>query len=454
MSFRGAPGPSGMNITGDIWLPGNSEYDNQRRVVNPALDPRPSAVVEACGVADVQAVVRWARDEDLGLAIQSTGHGTHVAARGGLLLKTSRMATVLVDPERRVARVGAGATWGQVLAAAAPFGLAPLSGSSPTVGVAGYTLGGGVGWLSRLHGFAADSLMRVALVTAGGELVIADRDQEPDLFWAVRGGGGNFGVVTGLELELFPVREVYAGTTYFDFERAPDTLGRYADWLDEAPPELSTALLLMRMPETPDVPQQLRGRRVLALRAMYAGAAEDAERALAPMRAVAGVSLLEGFASTRFADARMGGTPPRQLELLNGLPDRLIESLVSAVEDERVSTIELRHWGGAMASGDGAVGHRSVPLSVIADTTDAELSGALQPWATGGTFLNFLSDVSRTASAYTPENYARLRDVKAEWDPDNFFSFGHNIEPSHAVNTIGTLPRERMESSAPWEALA
>src|SRR5690349_3324148 len=244
----------GMDITGDIWLPGHSEYDRQRRAINPALDPRPSAVVEACGVGDVQSVVRWARDEELALAIQSTGHGTHVAARGGVLLKTSRMATVLVDPERRVARVGAGATWGQVLAAAAPFGLAPLSGSSPGVGVAGYTLGGGVGWLSRLHGFAADSLVPAALVAADGSLGVA-----------------------GLGRGLFPVRQVYAGRSYFDFERAPDSLGRYADWLGEAPPELSTALLLMRMPDTPDVPQRVRGRRVLALRAMYAGNAGDAE---------------------------------------------------------------------------------------------------------------------------------------------------------------------------------
>jgi FAD/FMN-containing dehydrogenase len=426
MSFRGAAGPMDMNL----WLPGHPEYDKQRRAINPALDPRPSAIAEASGIADVQEALRMARDEELRLAIQSTGHGTHVAARGGLLLKTSGMATVLVDPDRRVARVGAGATWGQVLAAAAPFGLAPLSGSSPSVGVAGYTLGGGVGWLSRLHGFAADSLLRAALVTADGELVIADRDQEPELFWALRGGGGNFGVVTGLELELFPVDQVSAGTTYFDFERAPDTLGRYADWLAEAPPELSTALLLMRMPETPDVPQQVRGRRVLALRAMYAGNAEDAERALAPLRAVAGVALLEGFASVPYADARMGGTPPRQLELLNGLPDALIEPLVSAIEDERASTIELRHWGGAMAQGDGPTGHRSAPLSVIADSTDATLSDALQPWATGGSFLNFLSDTSRTARAYTPENYARLRELKAEWDPYNFFSFGHGIAPA------------------------
>ena len=419
----------------NLWLPGHSEYDNQRRAINPALDPRPVAVAEASGVADVQEAVRLARDEGLPLAVQSTGHGTHVPANRALLLKTSRMATVLVDPDRRVARVGAGATWGQVLAAAAPFGLAPLSGSSPTVGVTGYTLGGGVGWLSRLHGFAADSLLRAAMVTADGELVFADADQEPELFWALRGGGGNFGVVTGLEFQLYPVRQVYAGTSYFDFERAPDTLGRYADWLDEAPDELSTAVLLTRMPETPEVPQRIRGRRVLAIRAMYAGDAAEAEHHLAALRAVAGPALVEGFDAMSYADARMGGTPPRHLELLNGLPDSLIGSLVEAIESASVSTIELRHWGGAMGRGDGPAGHRSAPLSVIADTPDPDLIEALQPWATGGSFLNFLSDPSRTESAYTPENYARLREIKADWDPDNIFSFGHNIAPAVVTKT-------------------
>jgi FAD/FMN-containing dehydrogenase len=344
------------------------------------------------------------------------------------------MATVLVDPDRRVARVGAGATWGQVLAAAAPFGLAPLSGSAPSVGVTGFTLGGGVGWLSRRYGFAADRVLRIALVTADGELVIADREQEPDLFWALRGGGGNFGVVTGLEFELFPVGHVYAGTSYFDFECAPETLARYGEWIAEAPDELSTAVLLMQMPETPDVPQRVRGRRVLAIRAMYAGDAVEAERALAPLRAAAGPALVEGFGMQRYADARMGGTAPRHLDLLNGLPDALIEPLLSAVEDERVSTVELRHWGGAMAHGDGPVGHRRAPLSVIADAADAQLAESLRPWATGGTFLNFLSDTSRTESAYTREDHGRLRELKAEWDPDNLFASGHNIAPAgHAV---------------------
>jgi hypothetical protein len=322
------------------------------------------------------------------------------------------------------------------------------------VGVTGFTLGGGVGWLSRLHGFAADHLLRAALVTADGELVIADSEQEPELFWALRGGGGNFGVVTGLEFRLFPVAQVYAGTSYFDIERAPETLARYGEWIADAPDELSSAVLLMQMPDTPDVPQRVRGRRALAIRAMYAGDAAEAERELAPLRAAAGPALVEGFSTMSYADARMGGTPPRQLELLTGLPDALIGPLVEALEDGRVSAIELRHWGGAMASGDGPVGHRSVPLSVIADAADPELSDELRPWATGGSFLNFLSDTSRTASAYTGDDYRRLREVKADWDPDNFFSFGHDIRPAAAVKTTATPAREPMESSARWGALA
>jgi FAD binding domain/Berberine and berberine like len=408
--------------------------------------------IEATGIADVQAAVRAAREEDVPLAVYSTGHGTHEPTDGALVVRTSGMAGVLVDPDSRVARVGAGATWGQVLAAAAPFGLAPLSGSSPTVGVAGFTLGGGVGWLSRKHGFAADHLLRAALVTADGELVIADADQEPDLFWAIRGGGGNFGVVTGLEFRLFPVKRVYAGTSYFDFERAPDALARYGEWIAEAPDELSTALLLTRMPDTPEVPQRVRGRRVLAIRAIYAGDPAEAERLLAPLRAAAGPALVDGFRSVSYADARMGGTPPNKLDLLNGLPDALIGPLVQAIDDEGspVTTVELRHWGGAMAhppEGAGPVGHRDVPLSVIADAEHPDLVEALGPWATGGSFLNFVKDTSRTATAYTLEDHARLREVKADWDPGNLFCFGHNIPPAARA-------RESLPSNPGWLTVA
>jgi FAD/FMN-containing dehydrogenase len=407
-------------LRGSIHLPGDQGYDEQRRPLDPALDPRPAMVVEACNAADVRAAVGIAREHELPFAVQATGHGTRVPADGGILLNTAAMAPVLVDPDRRIAHVGPGARWGAVIAAGAPFGLAPLAGSSPSVGVAGYTLGGGVGWLARKHGFAADSLLRAEVVTADGAIVTASADEHADLFWALRGGGGNFGVVTGLEIRLHPVATVYAGTAYFAIERAAATLARYREWLAGAPDELSTALLLTRLPD---------GERVLALRAMYAGAADEAERLLAPLREAAGPALADGMRPTTFAAADMGGTAPRQLDLLADLPDAAIDALV-AVEE---ATVEIRHWGGAMArpaADAGPVGHRDVPLSVIVDAELPAVAGALAPHATGGSFLNFLRDPSRTATAYTAANWARLREVKAAYDPDNVFALNHNIPPA------------------------
>jgi FAD/FMN-containing dehydrogenase len=200
-SFRGA-----------IHLPSDEDYDAQRATWSGTLDQRPALIARAETPADVRAAVVAAREHDLPLAVQATGHGTHVPADGALLLKTSQMAEVLVDPDRRIARVGPGARWGDVIAASTPFGLAPLSGTSTTVGVAGYTLGGGLGWLSRKHGFAADSLLRADVVTADGAIVTANAARCTDLLWALRGAGGNFGVVTSLELALFPAARVYGGS--------------------------------------------------------------------------------------------------------------------------------------------------------------------------------------------------------------------------------------------------
>jgi FAD/FMN-containing dehydrogenase len=411
---------------GPVHRPGDPGYDELRRPLNPLLDPRPELVVEATSVRDVRSAVLTARAADLPVAVQATGHGSHREYRGGLLVNTSAMSPVLVDPDRRIARVGPGATWGQVIAAAAPFGLAPLSGSAPSVGVTGFTLGGGVGWLSRKHGFAADSVLRAEVVAASGHVITASRDEHPDLFWALRGGGGSLGIVTALEFRLHPVARVYAGNTYFPVERAADTLATYCDWVRQAPDETSTALLLTRLPET--------GERVLALRLVHIGEPEEAERAIAPLRAAAGPALVEGFRPSGYGEVAVGGTAPRHLDLVEELPDSVIDFLVEAGEDEGlgIGTIEIRHWGGAMANPGpdaGPVGHRHVPFSVIADSADPALAATLRPHATGGTFLNFLSDTSRTADAYTAGDYARLREVKAAYDPEDVFGLGHTIEP-------------------------
>src|SRR3954447_22151065 len=323
-------------LRGRLHRPGDAAYDALRRPLSPALDPRPALVVEAYGAGDVRAAGVAAREYALPFAVQGTGHGTHVACDGGVLVRTGAMATVLVDPDRRVAHVGAGARWADVLAAAAPCGLAPLSGSDPSVGVACYTLGGGLGWLARRHGLAADSLRRAQVVTADGGLVTASATEHPDLFWALRGGGGGFGVVTALEIDLHPVDRVYAGTAYFAIERAGHVLARYRDWIAAAPDPLSTAVLLTR----------LDGERALALRVMHAGEPAEAERLLAPLRAAAGPAPRDDPPGPRFADAAMGGTAPRHLDLFESLPDRAIDALLAAGEH---ATVEVRHWGGAIA---------------------------------------------------------------------------------------------------------
>jgi FAD/FMN-containing dehydrogenase len=187
-------------IAGTVHEPGDAGYDAHRKPLLPTLDPRPAVVVEARSTADVQAAVRTAREHHLPFSVQSTGHGTFVPNDGGLLLKTTAMSSVFVDPRRRVVRVRPGTVWGEVLEATRPYGLAPLSGSSPTVGVTGYTLGGGMGWLARKHGFAADSVVSADIVTADGTLRTVTAERHPELFWAIRGGGGGFGVVTSLEL--------------------------------------------------------------------------------------------------------------------------------------------------------------------------------------------------------------------------------------------------------------
>jgi FAD/FMN-containing dehydrogenase len=404
---------------GTVHRPGDPGYEELRRPLDPALDPRPDVVVEALTARDVQAAVLAARDRGLPVAVQATGHGGRVAYRGGVLVSTAAMSSVLVDPDRRIGRIGPGARWADVIAAAAPFGLAPVSGNAPDVGVTGFTLGGGLSWLSRLHGFAADNVLRAEVVTADGRLVVADRDRHADLFWALRGGGGGFGIVTSLELRLHPVERVYAGTSYFFLEQAAETLAVYRDWVDQAPRELSTAVLLT----------QLDGRPALALRLMHAGSAEEAERLIAPLRAAAGPALADGFRETTYAGAAMGGTPPRHLDLVDDLPDAAIDFFVEAVADDGIGagTIEIRHWGGAIADGDGPVGGRDTRFSAIADSADPALAETLRPHATGGKFLNFLADTTATERAYAPRDLPRLRAIRAAYDPDDVFRLGHAV---------------------------
>jgi len=400
-------------FTGPVLVPGTDEYNEERKSLNPAVDARPAAIVRAESAADVRAVIETAGRLDLPLAVQATGHGTHVPVNGGLLVKTGAMARVLIDPDRRVASVGPGARWGDVLKAASPCGLAPLSGSSPSVGVTGYTLGGGLGWLARKYGFAADSVLRAEVVLADGRIVTASPDRNADLFWALRGGGANFGVVTRLDFRLYPVSKVYAGTVTMPLDGSLVAL--YRDWAMRARDEMSTALMVR-----PDS---------LMLKVMYAGPAAVAQKLLRPFFSVAVASDLR---SVRYADAAMGGTPARYMDHLPSLSDEAIAQVLAI----KAPNVEIRHWGGALARlGDGPAGHRSAPFTVIVDTPG--VSDGLRPFGIGGTFLNFLSDPSRADSAYTAANFRQLQQIKASYDPSNFFRVNHNIPPA-----VGILERK------------
>jgi FAD/FMN-containing dehydrogenase len=438
-------------IEGRVLRPGDDDYDAERLPWQRKFDPRPAVIVEATRPEDVQAALRMARDEDLPLAVQATGHGAVVASDGALLLKTTGLNGVTVDAEAGTARAGAGSPWRAVIEAAAPHGLAPLSGTSADVGVTGYTLGGGASGLSRMYGWAADSLLSADLVTADGERLQVSADEHPDLFWALRGGGGNFGVVTSLEFRLHPVTRVYGGMAVYDHAAAREILARYVEWAQDEPDESNTALVVMRMPPLPMIPEHLRGRQVLSLRSLYMGDAEAGERLLTPLLEGAGEPLMGGLQEMSFADTMtaMGPPPPPSIgevtaELFDEVNDAVLD--IVAEPDGRVTAVELRHWGGAMArpgADAGPIGHRDIPFTVAvtglamdpAQWPDVKagvgaVAEQLRPHATGGAFLNFLSDPSRTRDAYNDADWARLQAIKATYDAANVLGRGHNIPSS------------------------
>src|SRR3954470_18146456 len=250
----------------ELIRPGEDRWDSARAAWNAAIDQRPAMVAQPTNPDEVAEAVQIARDNGLRGAMQAEGHSASALGEVGddtLLLKTPGLTGAEVDPEARRARVAAGAKWRDVSELTSPQGLAALSGSSAEVGVVGYTLGGGHGWLARKHGLACNSVLAVELVTADGTLVRADQDNEPDLFWALRGGGGNFGVVTALELELYPVPELYAGVLAWPWERTAEILHAWREWAADLPDEMSTWARILQVPPLPDIPEPVRGRQLV-----------------------------------------------------------------------------------------------------------------------------------------------------------------------------------------------
>ena len=415
----------------------------------------PAVAVGATCAADVAAAVTWAVAHDLEVAVQATGHGPVRNAAGSLMITTRRMQGLSIDPERRIARVEAGVRWARVMEAAAEFGLAGLCGSSSDVGVVGYTLGGGLGSLGRAHGFAADHVTAVEIVTADGRQRRICAESESELFWAVRGGKGNFGVVTALEFELVPVPSLFGGGIFFSGDDAPALLHRFRQWAPTLPEEVGTSIAILRMPDLAELPPPLRGQTVVHLRFSYSGTDSAlAEQLLSPMK-VTGTILLGNVGPMRTDEMDAIHMDPKDPMpgwekgmLLRELTEEGVDALLAAVGpqlDIPLIMAELRLMGGALARParvPDAVPGRSGAFSLLvlgpavpelAEVVPAIGTGALRAmaeWKADESMINFLGDVSgpgEVLAAYPPAFRERLVAVKRTVDPGGVFSFGHAI---------------------------
>ncbi|MPZ23719.1 MAG: FAD-binding protein, partial [Dehalococcoidia bacterium] len=315
-------------------------------------------IVGAASAEDVVAAVRYAAANGLPIGVQATGHGIVNTFEGGVLVTTSRLSEVSCDPRSGRARVGAGVRWGEVIRAAAEHGLAPLSGSSPTVGVVGYTLGGGFGLLGRKYGYAADHVHRIEVVTADGELRTASADENSDLFWALRGGKGNFGIVTAIEFTLFPLPEFYGGALTYPGARAAELLPAYRDWAASVPEEMTSSIAIMRLPPIPDIPEPLRGQFITWIRISYAGDAEKGAALVEPLRRLSPAILdtVHAMPYTESWSIHMDPVDPLPAhdgalalsELSDGAIDAFLERVGPGAECSLLMA-ELRQMGGALA---------------------------------------------------------------------------------------------------------
>ena len=443
---------------------GEERWDSARGAWNLAVDQRPAMVARPESADDVAAVVAYARENGLRVAVQAEGHGAGPMAgmsEDTLLLKTGRIAGAEIDVENRRARVGAAAKWQDVSALASPRGLAGLSGSSAEVGVVGYTLGGGHGWLARQHGLACNSVVGAEVVTADGELVRADHENEPDLFWALRGGGGSFGVVTALEFELFPVPELYAGMFAWPWDRTADVLHAWGEWVSGLPSEMSTWARILQVPPLPDVPEPVRGRQLVVVEAAYLGPDESGTELLRPLRDLG--PEFDTFAAVppaALGHLHMDPEDPVPFamsgQMLNELSPAAIDAIVEAAGPDSGSpllSVEFRLLGGALAEAPPDAGalasldHAFLTLGVgmlldpdmtSAVNTHLDLfCSALEPWDSGVKYANFVDVPIDTHGCYPPETFERLQEIKARYDGDDLFRANHPIPRAAATHHIG-----------------
>lgn len=445
-----------FRLAGGLYEPGDAEYEDTCTLFNGMIAKRPRLVARCAAPDDVVAALAFAREQGLEVAVRAGGHSVAGLSLcdGGLVLDVRGMSDVEVDPARRIARVGGGATWAAVDRATQAHGLATTGGRVSTTGVAGLTLGGGSGWLERKHGLACDNLLAAELVTADGRLVRASADENLDLLWALRGGGGNYGVVTSFEFLLHPVGpEVFAGLAMHPAQRGPELMRRWRDVMRDAPEELSLAFAYMTAPEDdPDVPEDLRGK--LTVIGMHAGSLADGEEALRPIRALD--APLDAFGPVAYADFQSSIDDPPGLrnywtaEQLPALPDALVDLIHARALEMPGSAPQIFcvAWGGAVAragADSSPLAGRDAryvvhPMMLWDDPADDErviawgrsFRDALRDHTTGVTYLNFTGEEgdARVRAQYDAASHRRLARIKAAWDPDNVFRATGNVVPA------------------------
>jgi FAD/FMN-containing dehydrogenase len=448
------------SLRGPVMGPDDPAYDEARRVWNAMIDKRPALIARCTGTADVVAAVRWARSRDLPVAVRGGGHNVAGSAvnDGGLVIDLSPMKGIFVDPVARTARAQAGVTWGELDRATQLHGLVTPGGEVSTTGIAGYTLSGGLGLLQRKWGLACDNVLAAEVVTAAGEVVQANAVDHPDLYWALRGGGGNFGIVTWFEYALHPLGpEVYSLTVAYPADDAAGLLRAWRDFSEQAPDEITTEFLLWSVPPLPDFPSELHGAPIVIVAGFYAGPPADGERALEPLRRC-GEPLFDVSGTANYAEAQAAfdehfPTTRRyywKSLYLDGLDERTIAPIaaLAATRPTPQTLVALRHLGGAihhLPDDANAYGHRRANYNLSLDATwldpaadDRAIDWTRRTWQAfrdltgGGVYLNFAGlgeDNEALARAGYGRNYDRLREIKRRYDPANLFRGNVNIAP-------------------------
>jgi FAD/FMN-containing dehydrogenase len=441
---------------GQVIRPDDAGYDEARKVYNGMVDRRPALIVRPAGTADVIAAVDVAREHGEPIGVRCGGHSVagHSMPEGGVLLDLTLMKGVHVDRERRTARAAGGVLWGEYDRETQAFGLHTPGGRVTTTGVGGFTTGGGYGWTSTKFGLTCDNLVSAEVVTADGRLLTASETENEDLFWGIRGGGGNFGVVTSFEFRVHPLGPIIlGGLMIFALERAEEAVAAYRGIVEDAPDELATAVVRLNAPPEPFVPEALHGKPVLGFAISYAGDPEDGSKLVAPLKALEPAADLVGPMPYRAFQAMLDPISPHGFRNywrglhLSGLSDELFETFLRVGPDDLgpVSFLILFQHGGAVSrvpDDATAFSHRDAtylvhPIGCWERQADDErglawvneVTEAIRPFGTGGVYLNFMADEDRVRAGYGAGTYERLVELKRRYDPDNVFRFNQNIQP-------------------------